>query len=431
MKMFRTLRALPSGQWSRVLPIAGPIAFSGANLAAAMFVQQNVDPFGFGLYAFIQILLGTCMGLSDAVFGTPLMITVAGSREEQGLASRSFALANIGGSILAAATIAVFVGQAGASPVVVCGATINGLVTLVRWHLRNQAMVRGDRINVVVSDLSYSAVLFGVFVVLYITRSLTLEGAILAQIMAGAVSKIPLPRPLLTALYSGQWGRLVSAELFLNSLKKYGGWSLVAAVATNAVANFHAYFVTLTLGAATFAPIALAMILFRPLGVVLTGLIHSERPKSVRWIKEGETHSIDQQIRFIRRTTALAWLLNLGLVALVFALHPDAINREGYDRMAVVWALVLVALLTGVRAMREPQSSVLQAAGEFKALASITLISAPVTVVAVVLAVIWAPGFPAMVLLGAALGEAINYLLVERKYRRVRRPLVGPAQAGI
>lgn len=401
----------------RLLPISGPLAFSAANFIAALVVQQTAAAADFGLYAFIQILIGTGMGLSDALFGTPLVIAMAKAGEGQNRVARSFAVANLCGCVIAAVIMAAFLVHAEAGSPLSAIAAINGMLMLVRWHLRAQALARNSRVVVVASDMIYCFSMLAGMVIFYLGHGLSIHAAVTAQLAACSISMLILPRVLGEGIVHRRQSALFLMSPFLHSFKDHGGWSLTGSVATNLVANFHAYYLTLVMGAASFAPIALATILFRPLGVILTGLIHSERPKAALWIHEGRKLALDRQIAFIRAATAAVWLANVAAVTALFVFAPTTLNRGEYPADAFIWAIPLVAMLTGIRAMREPKSSALQAGGAFKAIAGITLCTAPLTMSGVIAAAVVAPDFPALVLVGAAVGEAVNFLLVERQYR--------------
>src|SRR5690606_21908036 len=65
-------------------------------------------------------------------------------------------------------------------------------------------------------------------------------------------------------------------------------WALVGVASTEATANSHAWLVTFTAGPASFAPIAAAALLFRPVGLCAMALTQLERPLLAKHTSKGD-----------------------------------------------------------------------------------------------------------------------------------------------
>jgi O-antigen/teichoic acid export membrane protein len=174
---------------------------------------------------------------------------------------------------------------------------------------------------------------------------------------------------------------------------------------TEVTVNAHAYLVTFISGADSFALLALGMLMMRPASLMQSALPDLERPVMARAIG---VHNMPLLARIERRFLAglsVAWAGNILLAAAVLAFLPALVLKKGYalDQVAAVTAICI--LIMAIRTVRVPPSVLLQAAGEFKQLASIGTVSAAVSVAAT-LALLLVFG-PVASLGGILLGEVV------------------------
>jgi len=98
-----------------------------------------------------------------------------------------------------------------------------------------------------------------------------------------------------------------------------------------------------------------------------------------------------------------AWAANILLCVVLLLFFPALILKKGYSLDAVALVAAISAAIMLLRAVRTPMAVLLQAAGEFKALARLGAISGAVSLTAT-LALLLAFG-PVASLLGILLGE--------------------------
>jgi len=395
--------------------LTGPIIFAAANFLLGITLQQFTTAHFFGLFAFGQVVVAATLGLSNGLFATPLVVAIAGMNTNQLRVLGSFFKANMAFTILAAFAASGLTALAGASGYEAALFGVSTAAMLVRWFGRSADLALNDRKAASISDIVYGASGFIGILFLFYSSEVTLENVLILQILMCFASMILGSRSFLSA---AKQAIISPLSVYYLSFQQHGKWSVSAVFATQITANFHAYVVTLLLGASIFAPIALANLLFRPIGVVLTGLVQFERPRLAKKIQLGLFKDLASDVRFIASAVICTWLLNAGVILFALKYFPSTVNKEGYDARSVLTALALTGVVVLIRAMREPRTAVLQAAGEFEILAKVAAICAPATIVAVVAILVAYPQYPAMSLLGAVSGELLNLVITTRAYRR-------------
>ena len=113
-----------------------------------------------------------------------------------------------------------------------------------------------------------------------------------------------------------------------------------------------------------------------------------------------------------------AWLANLALCALILTFFPALVLKKGYAIHDAALVAAICAAVMAVRALRTPLAVLLQAAGEFKALAGVGAMSGLVSVM-MTLALLLAFG-PMASLGGVLLGELVILLRLRVMVRRWR-----------
>ena len=111
----------------------------------------------------------------------------------------------------------------------------------------------------------------------------------------------------------------------------------------------------------------------------------------------------------------MVWTLTVALAAGLLIWFPHLLLKKGYALDQVMLVTLLTASIMMVRNFRTPAAVLLQAAGEFKALAGIGTKSCTVSVVAT-FALLLAFG-PAASLLGIMAGELVILFAVQRLSR--------------
>ena len=170
--------------------------------------------------------------------------------------------------------------------------------------------------------------------------------------------------------------------------------------------NAHAYLVTFISGASSFALLALGMLLMRPASLMQSALPDLERPAMSRAIAANDMAALSRIQRHFTWGLIATWLVNMLLCAAVLVFFPLLVLKKGYGLHDVIVVAILHRSIMAVRALRTPLAVLLQAAGEFKELASIGTVSGRFRVPGAHLALLLALG-PIASLGGILLGELV------------------------
>jgi hypothetical protein len=198
---------------------------------------------------------------------------------------------------------------------------------------------------------------------------------------------------------------------------------------TEATANAHAYIVTLISGATAFAPLAASALLMRPISVTTNALTEFERPQMARQLADGRRNETFATMRFFRIMLIAAWAATVLAALALMRYAPGALFPKDYDRGYLITGTLLWLAIAGVRTLRTAESVLLQAAGQFRALAHASMISCGVSIIGVVGLLL--VGGPLYSLVGVLLGEAVFALWIWRaKGRWQASGAVASAEAG-
>jgi O-antigen/teichoic acid export membrane protein len=295
------------------------------------------------------------------------------------------------------------------------GALLFGLyggIGLLRWFARTYAYVNEKPARTIASDIGYALVLIVGSVAFYFSGRTSLTAAYGLLLLSASVGTLPFGTAFLKRQFSGLSTGAIAA--YASIWKRHSGWSLLGVVSTEATANSHAYVVTALLGPTQFAPVAASTLLTRPIGVAMNALSEWERPRMAAAIAEHRMDDVRRAARHFRIALGAAWLGTAALAGAVLLLSPRLIFPPQYDLHFVTQAAALWMLVALVRILRTPEATVLQASGEFRRLALVTVYSAAVSVVAVVL-LLWAGGL-LWSIVGILIGEMLCAILIWRLY---------------
>ena len=384
------------------LSAAGPVCISVAHFIAALLFLHAFTRAEFGLFSFLLVVVPFCLSLTGAMIGIPMAVAVRNGTMHRSLLA-TYLKTNL--VLGAAAALCVFcllrLSGAGWMFSFVCAA-YGGVMTL-RWFARTLTYVRGPARHVLVSDIVYSASLTAALILLRAFHLLTTLAA--AEVLFVSC---------LVALFS--FGRRFIGEqigaVFSGSLGDYRGiwnelarWSAFGVILTELTANAHAYLVTFIAGPAAFAPLAVGSLLMRPVQLVLAAIPDRERPAMARLLASGDRGAARHSVNHFRMAAGAVWLLTAIAAAGFLEWFPQLVLRKGYDPAQALAVLGFFAAITAVRSYRTPESVLLQAAGQFRALALASLWSCPVSFVATLALLI--AGGPVISLAGILAGELV------------------------
>jgi O-antigen/teichoic acid export membrane protein len=191
---------------------------------------------------------------------------------------------------------------------------------------------------------------------------------------------------------------------------------VLGVLTTEATANSHVYIVTALFGPAAFAPVAASALMLRPINVAMNALTEFERAQMAREVGGGRLDLAMAAVRFFRMAMIGAWIVTVGAVAVLLRVSPHDVFPSRYPLEFLVIGAALWMLVAGVRLLRAPESTLLQAAGQFRNLALASVISSVFSVAAVLIllftaGVLWS-------ICGILVGETMYCLWIHRECRR-------------
>jgi O-antigen/teichoic acid export membrane protein len=201
------------------------------------------------------------------------------------------------------------------------------------------------------------------------------------------------------------------------------GWALIGVLTTHLHARSYVYVIVNMVGLAGLAAVNVVGLLFRPVRIMATSWGRAALPELATHLAAGRIAAFDRAI--VRAFAAACvgsggWFLALWLGWHLIERHFLAGNYP--DAWSLMWPAAIAAALD---AMSYTVSIGLRATREFKFLAYVTMLTAPVTIGATVGAVLW-QGYT-WTMYGVAFGSLVG-LAIEggRLYSVRRRALVQP-----
>lgn len=391
--------------------ITGAIFYSGANFLCAFSLQFKVDPVEFGGYAFALILVQFGLSLSNASLGSPLVVAISENPHNRAEIYASFFKICL---IMIAVLLPIFVlslWAAGLAQSVIVWGVFYASILWLRWYLRAIFLADFKSHQCAMMDIIYGVICaFGTLVLIWWGK-VTVQTALAVMGVAALLSVLQAAKVLWVYLRHGMRAKM---SLWRASFVRHGKWALLGVSTAEITANAHAYCLTLFLGPAAYAPVASLALFFRPTPILIQTVTQYERPRLAQLFVAGE-HGQWRRFAFkIDSSLAGAAALNgLGVAGLIL-FAPQWIGGGAYDAL-FLWPLAALLGVTQItRALRTGASAALQASGEFRALATRTLIAAPLSLGASITALIWYPNPLIGVLIAVLWGEAILCVIILR-----------------
>lgn len=400
------------------LAMLGP--FGGAVTQFVLSVQMlhALSSASFGSFAFLLVLFQFGMGLSSALFCTPLPIVLHAAREDEpGALQRAVFSANLTYCLAAVAIFLVLGTKLGLSSGAAALFAAYAGVALLRWFARAFAYATGMAGRTIASDIVYCLVLSVCIGFLWFKGADSVAQPAAALLVSAAAGLVPFGARYLRE----QFGRSRPRDLlnYRSVWRDHSRWALLGVVTIEATANAHAYIVTSMAGPSAFAPLAATALLIRPMGVIMNTLGEFERPRLARAIvRDADPSELRGTVRIAWLVLAVAWLGTAFLAAVLLAYKPYLIFPPAYERGDLVTGVSLWLAVAAARCWRAPESTLLQAAGRFRGLAWASLMSCWISVAGVVAALLLAG--PLASLGGVLLGEIVFAIWVTREARRLQ-----------
>jgi len=387
---------------------------SVSHLGVQLFSIHHLGTAAIGTLAFLLVIIQFGYSLSNALVSTPYTIAVNQGDEADGKSFDFFFPVNLF-LALSQGLICAGIAWATASPAAAAMFGLAGTLSLIRWFGRSNAYAHHAPARAARSDLAYA----GTIVVGLLIASRT--GADLASIggmlvAASIVGLLPFGLAYLQRHVAMGPGRALSS--YRPVWREQSGWTLVGVLSTEATSNSHSYIVTLLAGPTAFAPIAVGMLFFRPVNVCITALTQLERPRMARAVANGDHDAAIKSERIFMGALVFLWAATCVVAAVVLFVFPQLILKPTLNHELVAIAVALCALLSLVQCVQTPMSVMTQARKAFRPLASQSLRSCGVGIVAVLLLTVGTA--PIFSIAGVVLSQLVMMLGIwqlDRKWR--------------
>ncbi|MFO1247063.1 MAG: hypothetical protein U1E93_02320 [Alphaproteobacteria bacterium] len=391
------------------LSASGPVAVSAAHFIASLIFLRSLPAHEFGLFSFVMVVVSFGMSLNVSLIVVPITRNlVTGEAVPRKICFQMNWL--VCGGFAAILFGALMVGGAPLREAMLL-ALFAGTFTF-RWFSRCVAFVNGRMANAIISDITYSLFVVGSLGLLALRQQVDFTLGSEMMLLSALAALVPFG----AAFFRDQVAALKSNPLaYWPVFKDLTRWSLMGVILTELTVNAHAYLVTFIAGPGAFALLALGMLLMRPAALMQSALPDLERPAMSRAIAAKDIAHLSRIRRQFTFGLSAAWAANMLLCAGLLLFFPALLLKKGYALHDVILVAVISALIMAIRALRTPFAVLLQAAGQFKELASIGTVSAVVSV-ALTLVLLVAFG-PIPSLGGIVLGELVILLKVRSMAR--------------
>ena len=399
------------------LSVSGPVAVSAAHFIASLIFLRMLQAHEFGQFAFLLIVVPFCLSAGGALLGAPAALTrgkdEATAREEiSALQKTSLVVAGVAGLVVAGL---MFSTHAGTTQAALFG--LYGAGATLRAFARSLANVHARLVRVAGSDLVYAVLLVAGLAGLIVVGRLTMLNAAFVLVLSTVASFLPFGwrhwRDLIRSAGAQSFGR------YLPMWQDVTRWSLLGVVLTELTANAHAYFVTFISGPKVFGLLALGALFMRPASLVLGALPDIDQPLMTRRIAEGDFRGALLVVKEFRTAAGAVLAATIALAAALMYWFPNLFLKKGYDETDVLIVLALWIAITAVRVLRTPEAVLVQATGNYSALARVSGWSSATSLV-VTLVLLLAVG-PVASLGGVLAGEIAIVLVLFPMTRAWRR----------
>jgi O-antigen/teichoic acid export membrane protein len=397
-----------------LMAISGSAGVALSSFVVAALLLKTIPPAQFGIYSFIQVIIALGYGISNALFGSPLLVAL--NRTDYPLAgtAESYFKANFWISLVASFPIWAIVIYLGGSQTISLSFALSAMLMWTRWFGRSYANAIHEPLRAAVSDACYTVIVLVGATLLFGTDILTLKTVPLLQACGAGLSILSLGRKSLVVQFVGIWRGTLTA--FRAGFRDQGRHALVGVITTEGTANAHSYMITLLLGPAAFAPLAASLLLFRPVPLVLLSLTQLERPRISRLLRDKQNRAAWHAIRAFRIAALGFWGANILIAYVVVIFFLEIVIRADYNPRIIIQATLFWCVIMGLRCLRGPESALVQANGNFRGLARVTMVSCLVSLPVVFgmvyfIGAVWSLG-------GVLMGEIVALILIAKLARR-------------
>lgn len=361
-----------------LIAIGGSAGVALSGFILSILLLRTVTPAQFGVYGFIQVVIALGFGISNALFGSPLTVALNRTETPKSGTAESYFKASFLIGLLASLSLVPLALSFGESCEIGAAFSVSAMLMWTRWISRSYANAIHQHRRVAVSDACYTVITLLGAAILFVLNEVSIKHVVSLQSLGAGLGLLALGLKSLIVQLRGIWNG--PSAPFRQGFKEQGRHALLGVITTEATANVHSYMVTLMLGPAAFAPLAASVLLFRPVPLVILSLTQLERPRIAQLLRDTQLKAAWRAIRFFRGTVLTFWIFNLAIIYWIATHYLDVVIRGHYDTNVIIQATYFWAAIMGLRCLRGPESALLQANGDFKPLARVTVISCLVTI---------------------------------------------------
>jgi O-antigen/teichoic acid export membrane protein len=397
------------------LAVLAPAAVSAAHFVVQVILVLQVTPAEFGLFAFFMVIVQLGYGVSNALVSTPYTVSIHQETTTQEERAAFFAISGL--YALAFGAICMGVGALFEAGNWAYLFALFGITAMLRWFGRAHSYAEFRQTTAALSDFLYSGCLLASIGGLVLTGRVEMGWIALAFLSSSVIALLAFGRGFLSAQFVGVLKSRITS--YGKVWKEQARWTLVGVVSTEATSNAHSYLVTSFAGPAAFAPLAAAALFLRPVLLAITSLTQLERPVMSKAIAGNEIARAEGTRRTFFAALLFVWL---AVVLLAFALlwfKPEDIAKANYNLGDFQIAVTLIALVVLVQVWQAPNSVFLQAAKEFKTLATTSLYACVFSILLAAAALYFAG--PIYSLAGIVAGQAIMAAQISQRVRKWRK----------
>lgn len=399
----------------------GPMVGAGAQFALSLLLLSRLSVADFGRFSFLIVVTQFGIGLWSALFGAPMLVAAArGAAAAPQIAAIDAAQRIL---LIPVLLLVLLIALAMGSGWAAAGAfALFAALLLARQFARTRAMAHGAPGRAIASDILYGMVLLGGCGALLPMRAVSLAGAVVPLLVAVAVACWPLRATIAGGVRAARGYRAI--------WRRDSRWSLLGVLTTEGTVNSHSYIVTALYGASTFAPIAAAALLIRPITVAINALVEFERARFARDLAAGRIDRVAAERRQLHAVLLAIWAATLAAAVALLALAPDLLFHGKFPIGTIALGAGLWFAVALARQLHAPEGALLLAAGRFRELAAISLWTAFLSLGGVVAGLML--GGPIWSIAGIVLGEGAYAIVLQRRAARLlaeRHRLVGEAAA--
>lgn len=403
------------------------IGLSLFNFALNFCLLRALSATEFGIVSLWMAVAMLAIGVQGALVSMPLSVhvpaaadPVSADRLEEAVATVNLIVVVLAGVLVAVLTGVSEAEWAAGTPLLGVAITLFVVAGLYREYYRARAFGRRDMALLLVVDLPYLAVTTTAVAAMlaWPERFAGLTEAFLAISLGGAVSQVCV-RFLLTGR-----ARRVFRPGWTESYRAIAGevmWSLLGAFSTDVQSRSYVYITTSLVGLAGLGALNAVGVLFRPVRILMSS-----------WGKSALPHLASlfagRQIAAFDRAVILALAVGAAGSAAVFGMlwlgwHPIEHYLLADKYPAAGMLLLPWALASGLNVIDYILGIALQAAREFKFLAQIAMLGAPITAIATIAAVLW-HGYT-WTMYGVAFGNGAIVVMQMAGLQLARRRMTG------